>query len=77
MLQGVHVTYDTPFPRRDLLGIHPQKQVRFIYGSCAIACPKIAERESQWLVASVPACTWSGWPLGAGLDYLRRRNGST
>ena len=28
VLQGVHVTHDTPFPRRDVLGIHPQKQVR-------------------------------------------------
>lgn len=27
LLQGVHVTYDTPWARRDVLGIHPQKQV--------------------------------------------------
>ena len=26
-LQGVHVTHDTAWERRDVLGIHPQKQV--------------------------------------------------
>jgi hypothetical protein len=29
---AVHVTYDEPWERRDVLGVHPQKQVGFLGG---------------------------------------------
>lgn len=48
-VQGVHVTYDTPFPRRDLLGIHPQKQSgMFWVGACVPAGRMTADDFHSW-----------------------------
>lgn len=33
--QDVHVTYDTPWERRDVLGIHPQQQVHSLSACCS------------------------------------------
>jgi len=49
LAKGVHVTYDTPFPRRDLLGIHPQKQSgMFWVGACVPAGRMTADDFHSW-----------------------------
>lgn len=47
--KGVHVAYDTPFPRRDLLGVHPQKQDGLSWvGACVPSGRMFADEISAW-----------------------------
>lgn len=49
LAKGVHVTYDTPFPRRDLLGIHPQKQSGLFWvGACVPVGRMTADDLHAW-----------------------------
>lgn len=81
---AVHPTYDAPWPRRDVLGVHAQKQEGHMWvGACVPAgrlhaadfddLARIAEVRA--CIANAPRCLWAvGW-LGM-LDPRKSRTSS-
>lgn len=76
---AVHVTHDTPWERRDLLGVHPQKQEGLSWVGASVPSGRITADDLDVSVASLVssgrgAARVSGWgrvwtpEVAAGLE---------